>query len=72
MVYVYRLIGVDAEWQSTRASTVTYRDLAMGIYTFEVQAVDRDLNYSASVSVEVEVTADSRIQARAGRQSSRQ
>lgn len=63
MVYMYRLVGVDADWQSTREGAVTYRDLTIGAYSFQVQAVDRDLNYSPPVSVALEVTADSRIQA---------
>ena len=47
MVYRYRLKGHDANWQTTRARRVEYRNLPRGGYVFEVQAVDRDLNYSA-------------------------
>lgn len=37
-----------------------YEDLAPGEYTFQVTAVDRDLNYSMPVQVEVEVVPDER------------
>ena len=46
MVYLYRLQGHDRDWLQTRQRQVVYRDLAIGEYRFEVQAVDRDLNYS--------------------------
>ncbi|MBT4498643.1 MAG: SpoIIE family protein phosphatase, partial [Gemmatimonadetes bacterium] len=56
MAYVYRLANHEEEWRTTRETQVEYRDLPMGSYTFEVKAVDRDLNYSeqpATVSVDV-------------------
>ncbi|MEE8130960.1 MAG: ATP-binding protein [Vicinamibacterales bacterium] len=43
MVYRYRLTGHDDEWQTTHARRVEYQDLTPGSYTFEVEAVDRDL-----------------------------
>ena len=46
MVYRYRLTGHDAEWQTTREGRKEYQNLPRGTYRFEVQAVDRDLNYS--------------------------
>ena len=46
MVYRYRLRGHDDEWHATRDGRVEYEDLPRGQYTFEVQAVDRDLVYS--------------------------
>lgn len=56
MVYRYRLLGRDEDWQVTRLERVEYHDLPRGRYTFEVEAVDRDLNYSpASTRVAVEV-----------------
>lgn len=56
MAYVYRLRGHEEEWRSTRESQVRYSDLPVGTYTFEVKAVDRDLNYSTEpAAVEVEV-----------------
>lgn len=46
MVYQYRLEGYDDGWRTTRSERVEYQDLPVGEYTFEVQAVDRDLTYS--------------------------
>ena len=45
MVYRYRLKGYE-DWQNTHDRRIEYQDLPRGIYTFEVQAVDRDLVYS--------------------------
>ena len=56
MVYRYRLNGHDDSWQTTHARRVEYQDLPVGEYTFEVQAVDRDLTYSEEpVEVEVQI-----------------
>ena len=55
MVYVYRLEGHDQEWRQTRVGEVAYTELAEGAYTFQVKAVDRDLNYSEPARVELEV-----------------
>jgi DNA-binding NtrC family response regulator len=63
MVYVYRLEGYDADWQTTHERRVTYQDLELGEYTFQVQAVDRDLNYSEPATVQVTVQPDPRIEA---------
>ena len=46
MVYLYRLEGHDADWRQTRERRAAYEDLPVGRYVFQVQAVDRDLNYS--------------------------
>ena len=46
IVYRYRLAGHDEGWKTTRRHQVEYEDLPRGDYTFEVQAVDRDLVYS--------------------------
>ena len=56
MIYRYRLTGHDEDWQTTHARQVRYEDLPRGSYTFEVQAVDRDLGYSerpATVALKV-------------------
>jgi streptogramin lyase len=56
LVYLYRLRGHENQWQQTRQRRVEYANIAPGEYVFEVQAVDRDLVYSAgpaSVSLEV-------------------
>ena len=46
LVYRYRLNGYEKDWQTTRNQRVEYHDLPRDTYTFEVQAVDRDLTYS--------------------------
>ena len=56
-VYRYRLEGYDGDWRQTRNEQVEYHDLQPGRYTFLVEAVDRDLNYSEPVAVEVVVRA---------------
>ena len=56
MIYRYRLQGYDDDWQTTHERRVEYQNLPRGSYTFEVQAVDRDLAYSeepARVKLEV-------------------
>ncbi len=58
-VYVYRLLGRDEEWQTTRDKRVEYGALQVGDYRFEVKAVDHDLNYSEPAAVQVEVYAES-------------
>ena len=50
LVYRYRMAETDPNWQTTRARRVEYEGLPSGIYTFEVQAVDRDLVYSETPS----------------------
>jgi len=56
MRYRYRLLGHENEWQLTANERVEYADLPVGDYTFEVQAIDRDLDYSPSAArVEVSV-----------------
>ena len=55
MVYRYRLKGYD-DWQNSNERRVEYQDLPSGSYTFEVQAVDRDLVYSEEpATVELKV-----------------
>ena len=55
MAYVYRLLGHDESWRSTRTPKLEYEDLPMGDYVFEVKAVDQDLNYSAPVSLRLSI-----------------
>jgi ligand-binding sensor domain-containing protein len=55
MAYVYRLRGHDERWLTTRQEQVAYTDLPVGDYVFEVQAVDRELNYSAAATVRLEI-----------------
>lgn len=53
MVYVCRLAGYDRDWRPVYTNRVEYADLPRGEYTFEVKAVDRDLNYSAPAAVKI-------------------
>jgi len=46
LVYRYHLRGHDDAWRQTRDTRVEYTGLPRGDYVFEVQSVDRDLNYS--------------------------
>ena len=55
MVYRYRLAGHDDRWRTTHQPRVEYRDLPLGEYTFELEAVDRDLGYSDPVRVDIRV-----------------
>ena len=64
MLYVYRLKGYDLDWQpATRKMRAYYRDLPPGDYTFQVRAIDRDLNYSEIAQVQLSVERDPRISA---------
>ena len=56
LAYVYRLVGRDEAWQVTRQTSVSYGDLPIGEYAFEVKAVDSDLNYSQPAAVRLVVT----------------
>ena len=63
MLYVCRLKGHDPNWQlPTRKTRAHYRDLPPGDYTFQVRAVDRDLNYSEIAQVQISVEEDPRIE----------
>ena len=55
MAYVYHLTGHRDEWQVIRDTRVEFTDLPRGEYTFEVKAVDQDLNYSEPAVVPVRV-----------------
>ncbi len=51
----------DADWSKpTRKTEVDYGDLPAGEYIFQVQAIDRDLNYSEPATVRVTVQLDAR------------
>ena len=63
LVYRYQLEGHDAGWQVIREGRVAYSDLPLGEYTFQVQAVDPDLNYSEPASVKLEVVPDPKLEA---------
>ena len=55
MVYVVQLEGYDEDWRPVREARVEYTDLPRGEYTFQVKAVDQDLNYSEAAVVRVTV-----------------
>ena len=64
LLYVYRLMGYDPDWQpATRKTQAHYRHLPPGEYTFQVRAIDRDLNYSEIAQVQLSVERDPRISA---------
>lgn len=64
MLYIYRLNGHDPDWQrASRDRRAYYRDLPPGEYTFQVRAVDRDLNYSRIAQTRLSVQPDPRIEA---------
>ena len=55
------LEGYDTDWsQPTKATQVDYTDLPIGTYTFAVQAIDRNLNYSEPATTQVTVQPDPR------------
>ena len=61
ILYLYRLLGREQEWRQTRETRVEYAGLPRGDFTFEVVAVDADLNRSkkpAAVAVEVRFPYD--------------
>jgi two-component system, sensor histidine kinase ChiS len=56
LVYRHRLLGLEEAWINSKEERVEYFDLPMGSYTFEVEAVDRDLGYSLEpLRVQVEI-----------------
>ncbi len=64
MLYVYRLKGYDPDWRpATRKMRAHYQDLPPGDYTFQVRAVDRDLNYSEIAQARLSIEMDPRISA---------
>ena len=64
MLYVSRLKGYDQDWQpATRKMRAHYRDLPPGDYTFQVKAIDRDLNCSEIAQVRLSIVLDPRVEA---------
>jgi len=58
IVYRYRLVGASPKWKQTGEEKVTYGTLPPGHYTFEVQALNRDLNYSDIEKRRIIITPD--------------
>ncbi|MDE2811376.1 MAG: sigma 54-interacting transcriptional regulator [Gemmatimonadota bacterium] len=63
MLYVYRLQGYNADWcPATRELRACYQNLPPGDYTFQVRAIDRDLNYSEPAQAQLAVKPDAHIE----------
>jgi serine phosphatase RsbU (regulator of sigma subunit)/ligand-binding sensor domain-containing protein len=59
--YRCRVKEIDSDWQKpAHSNTFDHIFHEPGTYTFEVQAIDRDLNYSEPASVKLEVIPDPR------------
>ncbi len=55
LVYRYRLLPDNPEWSSTRSLNVRYPALAPGTYTFELEALDQDMNHSEPATASITV-----------------
>ena len=64
MLYVYRLQGCDDWCPASRELRASYQDLPPGDYTFQVRAIDRDLNYSETAQVPLVVEPDPAVEGR--------
>ena len=63
MLYEYRLQGYDLDWcPATRALRACYQNLPPGDYTFQVRAIDQDLNYSEPAQAQLAVKPDAHIE----------
>ena len=63
MLYEYRLQGYDLDWcPATRELQACYQNLPPGDYTFQVRAIDRDLNYSEMAQAQLVVKPDSHVE----------
>ncbi|NKB68939.1 MAG: response regulator [Candidatus Latescibacteria bacterium] len=58
LLYVYSLEGGQSEDQITRAAQVEFQNLPVGTYTFRVQAIDLELNYSEIAELTLEIVPD--------------
>ena len=64
MLYTYRLMEHQTEWQPpTHQQRAVYRALPPGDYTFQVRALDRDLNVSETVTADLQVVPDPHLAA---------
>jgi len=56
--YRYQIMGLDPEWRRpTKETEFEWTPDEPGTYTFEVQAIDRDLNYSQTASLSLSISA---------------
>ena len=51
MIHLFRLRGYEEDWHQTRDGSIDYTNLPIGEYTFQVRAIDRDLDYSDPAEV---------------------
>jgi DNA-binding NtrC family response regulator/ligand-binding sensor domain-containing protein len=61
LAYSFRLEGHDTTWRTTREQRVKYPKLNLGKYTFQVRAVDQNLNYSEPASAVFELIPDPQL-----------
>ena len=55
-LYRYRIKEIDSDWRRpTKATSFDYTFHKAGMYTFEVQAIDSDLNFSEPASLEIRI-----------------
>ena len=63
LFYIWRLDGIDADWQPPhRTRRAYYADLPPGEYTFQVKAIDFDLNHSEPLALPLTVLPDPRLE----------
>ena len=63
MRYICRLQGHEADWRPVDGEArVYYKNLPSGSYTFQVRAIDRDLNYSPTLGVDLKIVPDPRLE----------
>jgi transcriptional regulator with GAF, ATPase, and Fis domain len=64
LLYETWLQGYEADWQkATRGLRVGYTDLPVGEYTFQVRALDGELNASDPASLHLSIVPDPRLEA---------
>jgi len=63
MLYTCRLVGYEEDWQPpTRQQRAFYPGLPVGDYTFQVKALDRDLNASEPAEVHLVIEPDPQVE----------
>ena len=63
LLYLYSLEGDQSAERTTRATQVEFQNLPVGTYTFRVQAVDQELNYSEAAELYLEIVPDPLLKA---------
>ncbi|NKB72804.1 MAG: AAA domain-containing protein [Candidatus Latescibacteria bacterium] len=63
LLYTWRLDGIDSQWQPpSRDGRAYYADLPPGDYTFQVKAIDFDLNHSEPLALPLTILPDPRLE----------